>query len=265
MTDMREQEASQAKHLTLKKLTALTLEQQIKVREVRNQIGVRSAMYTEHEIGLNEHLGWISRLKSDKKQIVFAVLNEQENPIGVVSVNALDTLHKKADWAFYLDENERGGLGAALEYNLIEYVFNVLGLDKLNCEVIETNQTVVKLHKKFCFAEEGFRRENIEKNGKRIGVYFLGLTKTDWLANKKEIFEKYKTTINKFSISIEEEKQAEESPLTQIENARSKNNVNWMALLRLSIEQHPSIAKPIVAEILRLDTEISNLTKKLVS
>jgi UDP-4-amino-4,6-dideoxy-N-acetyl-beta-L-altrosamine N-acetyltransferase len=260
-----QQEVSQSKKITLKTLVSCSLEQQTQVREVRNQVGVRSSMYTEHEIGLNEHLGWISRLKSDKKQIVFAVLNEEQNPIGVVSVNALDALHKKADWAFYLDENERGGLGAALEYNLIEYVFNVLKLDKLNCEVIETNEAVVKLHKKFNFLEEGFRRENIGKNGKRIGVHFLGLTKSDWLLNRTAIFEKYKSVISKFSIHIEEEVKAEDSPLTQIENARSKNNVNWMALLRLSIEQHPNIAKPIVAEILRLDTEISNLTKKLVS
>jgi UDP-4-amino-4,6-dideoxy-N-acetyl-beta-L-altrosamine N-acetyltransferase len=160
-------------------------------------------MYTEHEIGLNEHLGWISRLKKDNKQIVFVVLNELQKAIGVVSVNALDSLHKKADWAFYLDENERGGLGAALEYNLLEFVFEKLKLEKLNCEVIETNEPVVRLHKKFAFIEEGFRRENIEKNDKRIGVYFLGLTKKDWLENRNKIFEKYKSTIIKFNISIE--------------------------------------------------------------
>ena len=57
----------------------------------------------------------------------------------------------------------------------------------------------------------------------------------------------------------------EENPLTLIENARAKNNVNWMALLRLSVELNPNISKPIIFEILRLDTEISNLTKKLVS
>ena len=66
---------------------------------------------------------WVNRLKSDKKQLVFAVLKEQNNLIGIVSVNALDILHKKSDWESYLDKNDRGGLGAALEYNLIEYVF----------------------------------------------------------------------------------------------------------------------------------------------
>ena len=255
---------NKTKYLSLKKLTNLTLEQQIKVREVRNQPSVRSAMYTEHEIGLNEHLNWISKLKSDKRQIVFALLNEHQAPIGVVSVNMLDTLHKKADWAFYLDKNERGGLGTALEFNFIEYVFNILSLEKLNCEVIETNEMVIKLHKKFHFVEEGLRRQNIYKNGDRIGVCFLGLTKADWLENKSAVFENYKKIITKFSINFEEENEPEESPLTQIENARSKNNINWMALLRLSIEQHPTIAKPIIADILRLDPEISNLTKKLV-
>jgi len=123
----------------------------MQVREVRNQSGVRAAMYNEHIIGLDEHLSWVGRLRSDDKQIVFAVLNEQRKPIGVVSLNALDSIHRKADWAFYLDKEERGGLGAAIEYSIIEYAFNVLKLCKLNCEVIETNESVVRLHKKFNF------------------------------------------------------------------------------------------------------------------
>ena len=261
----RELGSSHRKQVTLKPITTCSLEIQTQVREVRNQASVRASMYTDHEIGLNEHLGWISRLKNDKKQIVFVVLNESQKAIGIVSVNALDSLHRKADWAFYLGENERGGLGAALEFNLLEFVFEKLKLEKLNCEVIETNDTVVKLHKKFAFIEEGFRRENIEKNDKRIGVYFLGLTKKDWLENRNAIFEKYRSTITKFNIVIEEESKMEENPLTLIENARAKNNVNWMALLRLSVELNPNISKPIIFEILRLDTEISNLTKKLVS
>ena len=251
------------RQITLKTLVSCSLDQQMAVRSIRNEKSVRESMYTEHEIGVNEHLQWISKLKSDNKQVVFVVLNEKLTPLGIVSINAIDTLHKKADWAFYLDANERGGLGAALEYNLIQYVFEVLFLEKLNCEVIETNKPVVKLHKKFFFVEEGFRRENIVKNG-RIGVYFLGLTKNDWINNRTEVYRKYQSIIDKFDIKFEEEEPAQESPLNQIERARAKNNVNWMALLRLSLEQNPSIAMPIVSEILRLDTEISNLTKKLV-
>ena len=189
----------------LKPLIASSLEQQKRVRDLRNQVSVRSSMYTDHEIGLPEHLAWIERLRSDQRQIVFVVLNSNGAPLGVVSVNAIDTLHKKADWAFYLDEKERGGLGAALEFTLIEYVFNELKLEKLNCEVIETNEAVVRLHKKFNFTVEGFRRDNIEKNGKRIGVYFLGLTRKDWTLSKTDISQKYQPIIGKFDIQFDYE------------------------------------------------------------
>lgn len=191
------------KKITLKLLINCPTEHQSKLLEIRNQPSIREAMYTSHKIELNEHLVWLNKLKEDKKQIVFIVFNEHQNPLGAVSLNAIDHLHKKADWAFYLDDKARNGLGAALEYSLIEYAFNILMLEKLNCEVIESNKAVLNLHKKFCFFEEGYRRENIEKQGKRIGVYFLGLTKTDWLRNKHEIYQKYQPVLDKFEIDFE--------------------------------------------------------------
>ena len=188
--------------IILREITKCTVEQKKAVREVRNQKSVRKSMYTEHEIPLKEHLAWVERLKHDKRQIVFVVL-VNDLVSGVVSVNAIDRLHLKSDWAFYLDASARGGLGAALEFSIIEFVFNDLGLEKLNCEVIETNEVVVKLHKKFGFAEEGFRRENIIKNEERMGVFFLGLTKNDWIKNRDAVGSRYEKVIEKFHLEIE--------------------------------------------------------------
>lgn len=188
--------------VVLRRIERCTLEQQKAVRDVRNQPSIRKSMYTEHEIGLDEHLSWLENLRHDDRQIVFIVLVD-DVVSGVVSVNAIDELHKKSDWAFYLDENVRGGLGAALECALLDFVFNDLMLEKLNCEVIETNQAVVKMHKKFGFVQEGFRRENIEKDGERMGVYFLGITKADWLGNKEAISTKYNAVLSKFDLTIE--------------------------------------------------------------
>ena len=72
----------------------------------------------------------------------------------------------------------------------------------MNCEVIEGNNTVVKLHKKFFFEEEGFRRSNIIKEGHRRGIHFLGLTKENWNSGKKSLYEKYNKIFNMFSIII---------------------------------------------------------------
>lgn len=188
--------------VALRQINECTDEQKKAVREVRNEESVRKSMYTDHIISLDEHLKWIERIKNDERQIVFVVLVD-ENVSGVVSVNAIDMLHKKSDWAFYLGENSRGGLGAALEFGILNFVFSELEIEKLNCEVIETNESVVKMHKKFGFREEGFRRENIEKNGERIGVFFLGITKSEWVKEKGSIEKKHNKLLNKFDLKIE--------------------------------------------------------------
>ena len=188
--------------VTLKNIILCSADQQKSVRDIRNQPSIRKSMYTEHEIGLDEHLSWLESLKDDKKQIIFVVLIN-DIVSGVVSVNALDRLHKKSDWAFYLSEDARGGLGAALEYHFLDFVFDGLGLEKLNCEVIETNEAVINRHKKFGFHEEGFRRSNIEKDGKRIGVSFLGITKEDWQHAKNDVRARYEDVMNNFDVTIE--------------------------------------------------------------
>lgn len=248
-------------------LTQIDTESQLRVREIRNEDSVRKVMYTDHIIDVNEHLNWINRLKQDNKQIVFAII-DKSGPLGIVSVNAVDRLHKKADWAYYLTEKERGGLGAALEFAIINFVFDAVGIEKLNCEVIEGNSTVVKLHKKFLFKEEGFRESNIIKSGNRIGVHFLGLTKHSWVTGRESLYNKYKKVFQKFEISItwnDSETNAEKSPLDQIEAARARNNLNWMSILRIALEKSPKNAKEIVTEIKKIDQEISTLTYKLIS
>ena len=190
--------------IRLREISKCTDEQIKSVLDIRNQPSIRQSMYTEHEISLDEHLAWLKKSIRDKRQIIFVVF--VSNLVsGVVSVNEIDRLHLKSDWAFYLDENVRGGLGATLEFNLINFVFDDLGLEKLNCEVLETNSAVVKLHKKFSFTEEGFRRENIIKNNQRIGVHFLGLTKSDWHKVRRDIEAKYSKIIDQFDVGIEYE------------------------------------------------------------
>ena len=187
-------------HLTL--LTQISKENQLKIRDIRNEENVRKWMYTEHLIKESEHLNWIEYLKSSDKQMVFSVLDENNIPLGVVSLNSIDKLHKKADWAYYLSSDARGGLGSVLEYYFIDFIFNSLDIEKLNCEVIEGNDTVVKLHKKFIFKNEGFRESDLIKNNKRIGIHFLGLKKENWQNGKETIYNKYSKIFNKFEVKI---------------------------------------------------------------
>ena len=51
--------------------------------------------------------------------------------------------------------------------------------------------------------------------------------------------------------------------INQIQKIRTKNNVNWMNLLRLAFKKDPKNASKILSKITNLDKKISLLTTKL--
>lgn len=189
--------------ITLRLIEDCTLEQQKEIRNIRNQISVRASMYSDHLISSEEHINWIKSVTTNEKNIVFVVLSYAEKVLGVVSLQNYEVKQKRSSWAFYLDEDVRGGLGAFIEFNFLDFSFIELELEKLNCEVIELNEPVIKLHKKFYFLEEGLRRSEVIKNDNRVGVILLGLLKEEWLSNREAFLGKYSSIFSKYSIVIE--------------------------------------------------------------
>ena len=52
--------------------------------------------------------------------------------------------------------------------------------------------------------------------------------------------------------------------IDQIEKIRSKNNGNWMNVLRLAFKYDPKVAAKIMSKIYIDDTKIGKLAKKLI-
>ena len=51
--------------------------------------------------------------------------------------------------------------------------------------------------------------------------------------------------------------------INQIEKVRTKNNVNWMDILRLAFKHSPSEAKKIFKQIVNKDKQLIKLAKDL--
>jgi predicted metallopeptidase len=51
--------------------------------------------------------------------------------------------------------------------------------------------------------------------------------------------------------------------ISQIENIRKKNNVNWMNILRIAIEYNPKATARVMSRIYSDDKRIGALVKKL--
>ena len=52
--------------------------------------------------------------------------------------------------------------------------------------------------------------------------------------------------------------------ISKIQKVRSKNNVNWMDMLRLAFKHDPKSASKIMSQIYSDDKKISKLVKKLI-
>jgi hypothetical protein len=53
--------------------------------------------------------------------------------------------------------------------------------------------------------------------------------------------------------------------IDEVEKVRTKNNKNWMDILRVAFKHAPEEARPILAEINKSDSQISKLLDQLAN
>ena len=151
------------------------------IRNWRNSHDVAQYMYTEREISQEEQKKWFQVLENDTTK-KYWIIEYRGKLIGVVNLVNINYEFRSAYWAFYIGETSvrGGGIGAKIEYSVLNYVFDELKLNKLLCEVFVSNEAVIKLHEKFGFRREAYYRNHIPKTGKFLDVIGLAIFKDEW-------------------------------------------------------------------------------------
>ncbi len=154
----------------------------------RNEPEVARYMYTDHTITVEEHERWFTSTLQDSRKRYWIIVHDGGD-VGLACLTEIDWRNRRASWAFYLAEpNSRGkALGGFVEYAVLECVFDEMGLHKLCCEVLASNRTVLGLHERFGFCQEGVLREHIFKGGEFHDVILLAVTRREWEAKRGEL------------------------------------------------------------------------------
>lgn len=164
--------------LLLRKIKKTDLENIIKWRMFPQ---VTKYMYTDPILNIENQRKWLKRIEECKNELHWII--EIDNiSIGILNITDINNLHKRCTWAYYIgDTSFRGrGIATTLECNIYNYVFETLKLNKLCCEVLEFNDKVVSIHKKFGSEVEGILKEHILKNGKFNNVVSMAITASKW-------------------------------------------------------------------------------------
>jgi len=149
----------------------------------RNSPEVSRFMYTDHEIRREEHAAWLQRALARKDAHYFVIVSGGVD-VGFASVTDIDLRHRTCSWAIYIGEVAARGehAGALAAYAVLDYVFAELGLRKLSCEVLASNQAALGLYERFGFVREGRLREQILKPEGPVDVLRMGILAREWAA-----------------------------------------------------------------------------------
>lgn len=151
------------------------------VRDWRNRPEIRNNMYTNHVISIDEHLHWFESASRDPTKRLLICVDGENVPVGVVTFSNIDARHGTATWAFYSGDTARRGVGSEMELLALDFAFEELKLEKLNCEVLSFNIPVVEFHRKHGFRVEGIFRSHYERDGERHDIYRLAHFRDVWL------------------------------------------------------------------------------------
>ena len=162
-------------------LIHLTLNDIELVRNWRNSPDVATHMYNETHISSEQQLKWFDKIDNDNT-CRYWIIEYGGVKIGLAYLTAIDNTLSSCYWGFYLGNLSvrGGGIGSKIEFNVLEYVFNELQLNKLRCEVFVNNDKVIKMHEKFGFRREAYYREHCMKFDKKLDVVGLAILRSEW-------------------------------------------------------------------------------------
>ncbi len=150
----------------------------------RNQPANRAVSNNQHVISSEEHHAWWTRVQDDptRRVLVFEV---DGKPRGIVNFFdlSLEQTPRSGAWGFFLDNETAAAEGTAMLLwtkvmsEAVDYAFDELELDVLHAEVLEHNEAVRAMNRRYRFTEG--TPEEREVDGRTIKVIPISLHRQD--------------------------------------------------------------------------------------
>lgn len=151
----------------------------------RNHSEVRRYMYTTHEISLEEHRNWFSRVsrESTVNLKIYELLGQACGYVNITRGRCAEV----AEWGFYLAPDAPRGAGRSLGKHALNFAFNELNLHKVCGQALGFNERSIGFHKRLGFTEEGCLRDQHFDGTAFHDVVCFGLLENEWQMKVKEL------------------------------------------------------------------------------
>jgi len=153
----------------------------------RNADNVRRNMLSDKVISMAEHEAWFARCQVDPS-CEWLIAEIAGKPVSVAGITDIDQADLTATWSMYLtDIVTAPGIGALVEYHVIERMIGKHGIRKIWGETLCSNRSTLKLHRRFGFSEEGILRQQVRRNNSYEDVVRVALFAEEWKKRRARI------------------------------------------------------------------------------
>ncbi len=138
-------------------------------------------MYTDPILTLESQMEWYKRIESDSS-CKYWIIEVENVSIGIVSIIDIDKKNRKFNRQWYIG-NERylgKGISKIVQFNINDYCFNNLNMNKQYCEVLASNSKAINVNLKLGFRIEGELESHIYKYEEFLDVILMAITRSRW-------------------------------------------------------------------------------------
>ena len=163
----------------------------LSLREWRNDPSVSKWMYTNHQIGEEQHNSWFDAMLADASKVYWKIVADGV-AVGSVFLTGVSSQGSSCEWGMYLaDVNVRGkGVAQAACALSFRYAFNELVVDVVKCEAVAQNENAIGLYESVGYVRTGLQIDAVKRGDEMLSVVTLELTRESWNMSESRVLQK---------------------------------------------------------------------------
>lgn len=114
----------------------------------------------------------------------FAIVDEQDEYLGTISLKEIDQYNKSAEYAISTRRKAQGkDIAKQSTYLLLKKAFNEYGLHRVYLSVLADNVAAIHLYEKCGFTFEGESRDHLMLQGRYVNLKWYGILENEFDEN----------------------------------------------------------------------------------
>ena len=154
------------------------------VLEWRVKPEVAQFMLTQVEYNLDKQKAWFKKISIDNS-VAYWIIEYLGKPIGLINLAAIDISAKNCSAGYYIGEMGYRQLSAFVLPYFYNFVFKVLKFNKIYGEVVDGNDSILKIHLMQGYRLVGTLKDHHYKDDRYFDVHIVELMSDAWLKQKR--------------------------------------------------------------------------------